>query len=131
MKRFIVSVLCVSVFFIGLGTLIEKVSATFKSDEKALELIGKARQAIGGDSAISGVKSMTILGKATKTFEVEGVAKTENGETEINFELPNKMSQQVAVVAPADCGAIEAEAAGVHAAGGEGGEGAGGRWPGR
>src|SRR5690349_17947678 len=95
MKRFIVSVLCVSVFFIGLGNLIEKVSATFKSDEKALEILRKARQAVGGDSAVAGVKSMTILGKATKTFEVEGVAKTEQGETEINFELPNKMSRKM------------------------------------
>lgn len=95
MKRFIVSVLCVSVFFIGLGNLIEKASATFKSDEKALEILRKARQAVGGDSAVAGVKSMTILGKATKTFEVEGVSKTEQGETEINFELPNKMSRKM------------------------------------
>jgi len=97
MKKFIVSVLCVSVFFIGLGTLIEKASASFKSDEKALELIAKARRAIGGDSAISGVKSMTIVGKATKTFEIEGVAKTENGDVEINFELPNKMSRKMKI----------------------------------
>lgn len=93
MKKFIVTVLSISVFFIGLGSLIEKASASFKSDEKALELIAKARRAIGGDSAISGVKSMTIIGKTAKTFEIEGVAKTENGETEINFELPNKMSR--------------------------------------
>ncbi len=97
MKKFIVSVLCVSVFFIGLGTLIEKASASFKSDEKALEIIAKARRAIGGDSAISGVRSMTIIGKATKTFEIEGVAKTENGETEINFELPNKLSRKLKI----------------------------------
>lgn len=97
MKKFIVSVLCVSVFFIGLGTLIEKASASFKSDEKALEIIAKARRAIGGDTAIAGVKSMTIIGKATKTFEIEGVAKTENGEVEINFELPNKMSRKMKI----------------------------------
>src|SRR5688572_29825864 len=95
MKRFIVSVLCVSVFFIGLGSLIEKASATFKSDQKALELLGKARQAIGGEAAIAGVKSMTITGRATKTFEDEGVARTENGEMEINFELPNQMSRKL------------------------------------
>jgi hypothetical protein len=95
MKRFIVSVLCVSVFFIGLGGLIEKASATFKSDEKALELIGKARRAIGGDSAIGGVRSMTITGKATKTIDVEGTARSEQGDLEINFELPNKMSRKL------------------------------------
>src|SRR5690349_7105097 len=95
MKRFIVSVLCVSVFFVGLGSLLERASAAFKSDDKALELLKKARAAIGGDSAIDGVRSMTITGKATKTLDVEGVAKTENGEVEINFELPNKMSRKM------------------------------------
>jgi hypothetical protein len=97
MKRFIVSVLCVSVFFIGLGGLVNKVGAKFKSDEKALELLRKARQAIGGEAAVADVKSMTILGKATKTFEVEGVAKTDQGDLEINFELPNKMSKMMKI----------------------------------
>jgi len=97
MKRFIVSVLFVSAFFICLGNLIERAGATLKSDEKALELLRKARQAIGGDSAIAGVKSMTVTGKSTKTFEVEGVARTEQGETELNFELPNKMSRKMKI----------------------------------
>ncbi len=97
MKRFIVSVLCISVFFIGLGSLIEKASATFKSDEKALELVRKARIAIGGDSAINNVRSMTIIGKATKTFELDKIAKSEQGDLEINFELPNKMSKSLKI----------------------------------
>jgi hypothetical protein len=95
MKRFLVSVLCVSVFFIGLGSLIEEASASLKSDNKALELLGKARAAVGGDSAIGGVRSMTITGKVTKTLEIEGAARTENGDLEINFELPNKMSRNL------------------------------------
>lgn len=95
MKRFIFTVLCVSVFFIGLGTMLEKASATFKSDEKALEIINKARRAIGGDSAIGGVRSMTITGRATKTLEFDGAARTENGEMEINFALPNQMSRKM------------------------------------
>jgi hypothetical protein len=95
MQRFIVSVLCASVFFTGLGFLVEKTNASFKSDEKALDLLRRARVAIGGDSAIGGVKSMTITGKMTKTFEVEGAARSENGEMEINFELPNKMSRKI------------------------------------
>ena len=73
MKRFIFTVLCVSVFFTGLGSLIESASASLKSDDKALELLRKARAAIGGDQAVGGVRSMTITGKATKTFETEGV----------------------------------------------------------
>lgn len=97
MKRFFISILCATVFFIGLGTMFEKTAATFKSDEKALELIRKARQAIGGDSAINNVKSMTIFGKLTKNFEAEGIARLEGGETEINFELPNKMTKTVKI----------------------------------
>ncbi len=97
MKKFIFTILSISVFFIGLGSLIEKANATFKSDEKALELLGKARIAVGGDSAVAGVKSITILGKTTKTSETEGVARTEQGETEINFELPNKMSRMMKI----------------------------------
>ena len=95
MKRFILSVLCVSVFFTGLGVLVEKSSATFKSDERALELLKRARQAVGGEAAIGNVRSMTIAGKVTKTFEIEGAARTENGDVEINFELPNKMSRKI------------------------------------
>ena len=56
MKRFIFSILCVAVFFIGLGALVEKTGAKFKSDERALALIAKSRQAIGGDTAISSVR---------------------------------------------------------------------------
>ncbi|MEP6901250.1 MAG: hypothetical protein ABJA66_05840 [Actinomycetota bacterium] len=97
MKRFIVSVLCISVFFIGLGNVVEKAGAAFKSDEKALELLRKARQAVGGEAAIADVKSMTILGKATKTFEIEGAARTDQGDLEINFELPNKMSKMMKI----------------------------------
>lgn len=97
MKRFFISILCATVFFIGLGTMIEKTAATFKSDDKAMELIRQARQAIGGDSAINSVKSMTILGKTTKTFEVEGTARTEQGDLEINFELPSKLSKTLKI----------------------------------
>jgi hypothetical protein len=97
MKKFIVTVLSIAIFFIGLGNLVERVGARFKSDEKALELVRKARQAIGGDQAVAGVKSMTILGKTTKTFDVESVAKTEQGDLEINFELPNKMSRMMKI----------------------------------
>jgi hypothetical protein len=97
MKRFIVTVLCVSVFFIGLGTLVESVGAKFKSDEKALALIGQARQAIGGEQSLAAVRSMTITGKATKTFEVEGIARTEQGDIEINMQLPDKFSKMLKI----------------------------------
>ena len=100
MKRFIVSVLCTSVFFIGLGSLIEKTSAKFKSDEKALALIAQARQAIGGDANIKNVRSMTIIGNSTHIFEMEGVQRNEQGGLEINFELPGKFNRMVRIGNP-------------------------------
>ena len=76
MKRFIVSALCVSVFFLGLGTLIEKVGARFKSDEKALELIRAAKTAIGGDNSLAGIQSLRIKGTTSHTFKHDGTELT-------------------------------------------------------
>lgn len=97
MKRFIVSVLCAAVFFTGLGGLLEKAAANLKSDERALEVIRRARQAIGGDANINNVRSMTITGKVTKTFDTEGAARTDSGDAEISFELPNRMSKMIKI----------------------------------
>lgn len=91
MKRFIISVLCVSVFFVGLGTLVEKTSASFKSDEKALEIVRKARIAIGGEAAIAQVNSMVIKGRS-----VHGEM-GEAGETEIALQLPDKMMRMIKI----------------------------------
>lgn len=95
MKKFIVMILCVATFFIGLGGLVESVGARFKSDERALELVRLARQAIGGEQALAGVRSLTISGRATKTFEIENVARTEQGDLEINLQLPDKFSKMM------------------------------------
>jgi hypothetical protein len=97
MKRFIVSALCISLFFLGLGALIEKVGARLKSDEKALALIKAARAAIGGDDAIAGVQSLRIKGTTTHTFKLDGAERTENGETEIAMQLPDKLSKMVKI----------------------------------
>jgi hypothetical protein len=97
MKRFFVSALFVTLFFLGLGTLIEKVGARFKSDDKALALIAAARAAIGGDNAVSGIQSLRIKGTSTHTFKVDGTDRTENGETEIALQLPDKLSKMVKI----------------------------------
>ncbi|MEQ1643436.1 MAG: hypothetical protein ABL959_08355 [Pyrinomonadaceae bacterium] len=97
MKRFIFSVLAVSVFFLGLGALVEKTGAKFKSDEKALDLVRKARIAIGGDAAINAVQSMTIVGRSTHKIKINGVESTQEGETEIAMQLPDKMSRSVKI----------------------------------
>ena len=90
MKKFILSILCVTVFFIGLGGIIQETGARFKSDERALNLIKQAQTAIGGETAIQNVKSLSINGNVVKTFEIEGVSKAEQGKVEINLQLPNQ-----------------------------------------
>ncbi|MEO6334642.1 MAG: hypothetical protein ABIO91_06615 [Pyrinomonadaceae bacterium] len=97
MKRFIVSVLCVTVFCVGLGALVEKARASFKSDEKALGIIKQARLAIGGDQSIAQVRSMIIKGNTTLTVKIDGATRNEQGETEIAMQLPDKLSKMVKI----------------------------------
>ncbi len=95
MKRFIFSILCVSVFFIGIGSLVDKVGARFKSDERALEIIKQARIAIGGEEAIKNVRSLTINGRASKTFSFDGTSRTEQGDLEVALQLPNQFTKMM------------------------------------
>lgn len=93
MKKFIFSILCVTVFFIGLGGLIQETGARFKSDERALALIKQAQIAIGGEEAVRSVRAMTIKGNVAKTLDFEGASRTEQGELEINLALPNQFGK--------------------------------------
>ena len=102
MKKFIISVLCVSVFFIGLGGLVEKTSANFKSDARALELVRLARVAIGGEANINNVRSMTISGTTARTFKTAETEQIKGGSVEINLELPNKFSKMVSIGEPGE-----------------------------
>ncbi|MEO5860705.1 MAG: hypothetical protein ABIR33_17365 [Pyrinomonadaceae bacterium] len=97
MKRFVVSTLVASLAFIGAGAVVDKVIGGSKSDEKALDIIAKARTAIGGDSAITGVKSFVIKGQTSKTVNVNGAERIEQGETEIVFESPNRLMKMVKI----------------------------------
>jgi hypothetical protein len=76
---------------------VENVGARFKSDARALELLKQAQQAIGGDSAIRNIQSLSVTGKATKTFEVEGIANSEQGDWELNMQLPDKLSKTMRI----------------------------------
>ncbi|HMJ09354.1 MAG TPA: hypothetical protein VK468_10140, partial [Pyrinomonadaceae bacterium] len=71
--------------------LVDKAGAKFKSDEKALTLLRQARQAIGGDSAVDGVRSMSITGTTTRTVRTESGETVDVGGTEIALQLPDKM----------------------------------------
>lgn len=93
MKRFIISTLAVAVFFVGLGALVERTGAKLKSDDKALELVAKARQAIGGDTAIKGIQSLHIVGTTTRKITADGEARTISGDTEIAMQFPDRFMQ--------------------------------------
>jgi hypothetical protein len=97
MKRFIISVLSVSIFFVGLGALVEKTGAKFRSDEKAMALVVKARRAIGGDAALASVQSLRIVGQSTRTIKMDGAEKTIQGETEIALQLPDKIMRSMKI----------------------------------
>ena len=97
MKKFLLSILSVAVFFVGLGAIVEKADAKFKSDEKALEIVRKARMAIGGDAAIAEVRSLSIVGRTTHTFKTDGAERSEQGETEIAMQFPDKMMTMVKI----------------------------------
>lgn len=97
MKKFFVTVLCISVFCIGLGAIVEKAGASLRSDEKALALIKQARAAIGGEQSIAEVRSMVIKGSTIHTVKIDGATRTEQGETEIALQLPDKLSKMVKI----------------------------------
>ena len=97
MKKFIISVLTVSVFCVGLGAIVDKAGASLKSDEKALALIKQARLAIGGEQSIAEVRSMIIKGTTTHNLKLNGTARTEQGETEIAMQLPDRLSKMVRI----------------------------------
>ncbi|MDI1241340.1 MAG: hypothetical protein PSX80_05405 [bacterium] len=103
MKRFVVSTLVTSLAFIGAGAVVDRVIGGSKSDEKALEIIAKARAAIGGDSAIAGVSAFVIKGQSSKTVNINGADRIEQGETEIAFESPNRLMKMVKI---GDSGAV-------------------------
>ncbi len=97
MRSFLVSVLSISIFFIGLSALIREANARFSSDDKSIELIKKSREAIGGQSNIDNVKAMTITGEMIEQAEKSGSAVPVKDTVEINFQLPNRFSKSVLI----------------------------------
>lgn len=95
MKKFILTVLCVATFFIGLGSLIETVGARFKSDERALEIMRQARQAIGGEANINSVQSLSVKGKVTKNLNFGEETRTETGDWELNLQSSGKFGKMI------------------------------------
>ncbi len=100
MKRFFLMILVVSVFFTGVGSMLQQTAAKFKSDEKALAILQKARQAIGGDSSLAAVNSLVVTGKSTRTLKFGGQAaeKTIQGDMELALQFPDKMMKSIKMV---------------------------------
>jgi hypothetical protein len=89
MKNFFVSMFAIALVFVGLGVVLEKVSARFKSDEKALEIIRAARKALGGESKVREIRGLVIVGKTTQGGK-DGVF-----DTEISIQYPDKMLKKI------------------------------------
>ncbi|HSI88121.1 MAG TPA: hypothetical protein VK918_03635 [Pyrinomonadaceae bacterium] len=97
MKRFIISIFCTTLFFVMVGGFVDGVGARFKSDQKALEIVAKARQAIGGDAAIAEVRGMVIKAQTTHMIKTDSTENLVGGETEITLMLPDKMMRTVKI----------------------------------
>ena len=97
MKKFITATVGTAMFFLGVGVVIESATAGYKSDEKALEIIRKARTAIGGDAAIAEFKALVIKGQSSLTVSVDGADRLEQGETEIALQMPDKILKSVKI----------------------------------
>jgi hypothetical protein len=95
MKKFFLMTILAAVFFTCLGGMLQETTAKFKSDEKALALLAKARQAIGGDTNLAGVNSLTITGKSTRTLKFDGVERVEQGDMELAMQFPDKMMKMI------------------------------------
>ena len=97
MKKFITATVGTAMFFLGVGAIVESATAGYKSDEKALEIIRKARTAIGGDPALAEFRSLVIKGQSSLTVSVDGADRLEQGETEIALQMPDKMIKSVRI----------------------------------
>lgn len=93
MKKFLLSTVCAVCLFTFLGAITQKTWASLRSDEKALIIIKKSRQAIGGEQKIMTIKSLSI--KGTRTYAVDEKTKSQiEGTAEINLQLPNQYSSR-------------------------------------
>jgi hypothetical protein len=89
MKKFALLITLTALFFTGLGAIVQKASASLRSDDKALIIIKKSRRAIGGEQKIMMIKSLSI--KGNRAYDVSEASKSAiEGAAEINLQLPNQ-----------------------------------------
>ncbi len=92
MRKFVPFILKLSVMLLAFSVISQQVTATKGNVERALELLKQARAAIGGESAINSVQSLSINGKSSRQLQLPNQAERElNGEFELNMMLPDKL----------------------------------------
>lgn len=92
MNKIITSIFKLSLVLMALSFVSQQVSATKGDVERALELLRQARAAIGGESTIGSVQSLSINGKSSRLVLLPDQGdKQLNGEFELNMLLPDKM----------------------------------------
>ena len=92
MRRIIPYIMKISVALMVLSIIGQEVTATKGDVERAVELIKQARAAIGGDSAVGSVRSLSINGRTRRQLQLPGqVEKQLNGDFEMSMILPDKL----------------------------------------
>lgn len=91
-KKITILFLQISLVWMGVSVLVDSVSATKQSSERALELIRQARAAIGGDGAVKNVQNLSMKGKSQRIVKIKNQADKElNGDFEMAVILPDQI----------------------------------------
>lgn len=92
MRKLIPFILKLSVVLMICSVIGQQVRATKGDVERALELLGQARAAIGGESAINSIQNLSLKGKVRKLIQLPGQPERElNGEFEMSMVLPDRL----------------------------------------
>jgi hypothetical protein len=92
MRRFVPTILKLSVLMLAVLVITQQVGATKTDVERALDLLKQARAAIGGDAAINSVQNLSATGKTRRQVQIPNEAMQEmTGDFELAMMLPDRM----------------------------------------
>ncbi len=92
MRRFVPTILKLSVLLVAVSVITQQVGATKSDVERALDLLKQARAAIGGDAAINSVQSLSATGTTRRQVQIPNEAAQElTGDFELAMMLPDRM----------------------------------------
>ena len=92
MKKFMLTVLGVSALFVGIGGVVEKVCAIFKTDDKALIMLKKSPPEPDCATKIRLVNHVSTNESAIKDFQIQGDEKLRESSFVM---LPNQIGKIV------------------------------------